>query len=117
MKCLKCMALISTLTLLFPLSMWARNKSEHSVDIPDSVQIGSTQLKPGTYKVEWQAAGPSVQVEFVQNGKTMATASGMLKTNDSQVIQDDVVIQTTGANKKVLKEIDFGHQKEALVFG
>jgi hypothetical protein len=117
MKCVKCMALISALTLLFPLSMWARNKSEHSVNISDSVQIGTTQLKPGTYKVEWQEAGPSVQVEFVQNGKTIATASGILKTNDSEVIQDDIVIQTSGANKKVLKEIDFSHQKEALVFG
>jgi hypothetical protein len=38
--------LISTFTLLFPLSMWARNKT-NTVDIPDSVQIGSTQLKPG----------------------------------------------------------------------
>jgi TPP-dependent indolepyruvate ferredoxin oxidoreductase alpha subunit len=45
-----------------------------------------------------------VHVEFVQNGKLWATASEMLKTNDSQVIQDDVVIQT-GANKKMLKEI------------
>ena len=26
-------------------------------------------------------------------------------------------IQTSGANKKVLREIDFSHQKEALVFG
>jgi hypothetical protein len=117
MKCVKFMVLISALTLLFPLSMWARNKSERSVDIPDSVEIGSTQLKPGAYKVEWQEEGPSVQVEFVQNGKTMATASGMLKTNDSQVVQDDVVIETNGANEKVLKEIDFSHRKEALVFG
>jgi len=41
----------------------------------------------------------------------------MLKTNDSQVIQDDVVIQTTGTNKKVLKDIDFSHRQETLVFG
>ena len=117
MKCVKCFALISALTLLFPLSMWARSKNQHSVDILDSVQLGSTQLKPGNYKVEWQQAGPSVQVEFVQNGKTVATASGTLKTNDPQVTQDDLVIQTTSANKRVLKEIDFSHQKEALVFG
>lgn len=117
MKCVKCMALMSALTLLFPLSMWARNKNQHSVDIPDSVQIGTTQLKPGNYKLEWQDAGSAVQVKFEQNGKFVATASGTLKMNDSQVIQDDVVIQTTITHKKILKEIDFGHQKEALVFG
>ena len=85
------MALISTLTLLFPVSMWAGNKNQHSVDIPDSVQIGGTQLNPGNYKVEWQEAGPTVRVKFVQNGKIVATATGLLKINDSQVIQDDVV--------------------------
>jgi hypothetical protein len=58
-----------------------------------------------------------VRVEFVQNGRIVATASGTLKMNHAQVIQDDVVIQTTNVRKKVLKEIDFAHQKEALVFG
>ncbi|MFZ0762146.1 MAG: hypothetical protein WAM69_19530, partial [Candidatus Sulfotelmatobacter sp.] len=69
------------------------------------------------YKVEWQGTGPAVQVKFVQNGKTVATASGTLKMNDAQVSQDDIVTQTTSAHGKVLKEIDFGHDKEALVFG
>jgi hypothetical protein len=107
MKCAKCMALISTFTLLFPLSMWGRNKNQHSVDIPDSVQIGSTQLKPGNKR--WRGKG-------VQDGKLWATASEMLKTNDSQVIPDDVVMQTTGTNKKALKKIDFSHRQEAFVF-
>jgi hypothetical protein len=117
MKYIKYLAILSTLTLLFPLSVWARDKNQHSVEIFDSVQIGTTQLKPGTYKVEWQEAGPVVHVEFIQDGKTVATVPGTLKMNDGQVIQDDVVIQTTSAHRKVLKEIDFGHQKEALVFG
>jgi len=80
------------------------------------VQIGSTQLKPGNYKLEWHDAGSAVNVTFEQNGKIVATTSATLKMNDSQVTQDDVVIQTSD-NKKVLKEIDFGHQKEALLFG
>jgi hypothetical protein len=44
-----------------------------------------------------------VHVEFVQNGKLWAIASEMLETNDSQVIPDDVVMQTTGTNRKALK--------------
>ncbi|HKV78113.1 MAG TPA: hypothetical protein VJP02_08250 [Candidatus Sulfotelmatobacter sp.] len=117
MKYGRYLVLLSTLTLLFPLSVWARDKNQHSVAITDSVQVGATQLKPGNYKVEWQEAGPVVHVEFVQNGKTVATASGELKMNDDQVIQDDVVIQTTSDHRNVLKEIDFGHQKEALILG
>jgi hypothetical protein len=81
------------------------------------VQIGGTTLKPGTYKVEWQGTGPAVQVSFQQNGKTVVTLPGTLKTNDDQVAQDAVVTEATGTGTATLKEIDFGHQKEALVFG
>jgi hypothetical protein len=117
MRYARYLALLSTLTLLLPVSLWARDKNQHSVDITDSVQVGPIQLKPGNYKVEWHEAGPVVHVKFVQDGKTVVTVSGMLKVNDAQVTQDDLVIQTTSAHRKVLKEIDFGHQKEALIFG
>lgn len=117
MKYFKYLALLATATLLFPLSALARDRNEHSVEIADSVQIGSTLLKPGSYKVEWQEAGPAVHVKFIQNGKTVLTAPGTLKTDDVKVFQDDVVTQSISAHKKVLKEIDFGRQKEALLFG
>lgn len=117
MKLAKYMAFLSVFTLLLPLSALAKDKNERSVNIPNTVQVGSTQLKPGDYKVEWQEAGPAVQVKFLRYGKTVATASGTLKTNDSQVTQDDIVTQQVNPHQNVLKEIDFGHQKEALLFG
>ncbi len=117
MKHLRYLALLSTLALLFPLGALARDKNEHSVNIPDSVQVGNTHLKPGNYKVEWQGTGPAVQVNFLQYGKTVATAPGTLKTNDKQAFQDDIVTQARSAKTPALREIDFGHQKEALVFG
>jgi hypothetical protein len=114
-KYLQHLAVLSTLVLVFPLGALARDNA-HSVDISDVVQIGSTQLKPGNYTVAWQGAGPAVQVSFLRNGKTVATALGTLKTNDDQVTQDAIMIERTSADTSTLKEIDFGHQKAALVF-
>jgi hypothetical protein len=114
-KYLQSMVVLSTLTLLFPLGALARD-NKHSVDIIDSVQVGSTQLKPGNYKVEWQGTGPVVQVSFERNGATVVTLPATLKTNDHQVTQDAVETKGSSADEKVLEEIDFGHQKEALVF-
>ena len=114
-KYLQYLAVLSTLVLLFPVGALARNNA-HSVQLFDVVQIGSTQLKPGNYKVEWQGTGPAVQVSFHQNGKTVVTVPATLKANDDQVTQDAVVTEATGAGTSTLKEIDFGHQKEALVF-
>jgi hypothetical protein len=114
-KYLQYLAVLSTLALLFPVGASARNNA-HSVQIFDVVQIGSTQLKPGDYKVEWQGTGPAVQVSFQQSGKTVVTVPATLKTNDDQVTQDAIMTEATSAGTTELKEIDFGRQKEALVF-
>ena len=116
MKQIKYAALLSTLALVFSVSALARDKNQHSVEIPDSVQVGGTQLEPGSYQLVWQGTGPEIQVNFVRNGKTVATVPGTLKTNDAQVTQDEIVTDTTSANVQTLTEIDFGRNKEALVF-
>jgi hypothetical protein len=115
-KYLQSMVVLSTLTLLFPLAALARGENRHSVDITDAVQVGNTQLKPGTYKVEWQGTGPEVQVSFERRGETPVTVPATLKTNDNQVTEDAIETRGSSADTKVLEEIDFGHQKEALVF-
>lgn len=113
MKRLKCLSLLSILAILFSYNVFAKDKNQRTVNIPDAVSIGATQLAAGDYKVDWQGAGPTVQVNFVKNGKVVATAPATLRTNDSTVTQDSITTDTTSHS---LKEIDFSHQKEALVF-
>jgi hypothetical protein len=95
---------------------YAARDIARSVEIFDVVQIGTTELKPGNYKVEWQGSGPAVEISFLRNGKTVVTVPGTLKTNDDQVTQDSIRIEATGTGTATLKEIDFRHQKQALVF-
>jgi len=113
---LKYVAVLSSFALLSSICTLAADNNKHSVTFPEPLQLGSTELKAGSYKVEWQGSGPAVQVTFLQSGNTVATVPATLQTNDKQVTQDGVVIDTTSANRKALKEIDFAHQKEALVF-
>jgi hypothetical protein len=110
-------AVLSLTCLLgFGGSAHARDNAR-SVDFFSAVQIGTTKLKPGNYKVEWQGTGPAVEVSFRQNGKTVITVPGTFKTNDVQVTQDEVVTEAAATGTATLKEIDFGRHKEALVFG
>jgi hypothetical protein len=114
-KYLQHLAFLSSLVLLFPVGALARDKA-HSVEIPYAVQVGGTRITAGSYKVAWQGTGPAVEVSFSRYGKTVATVRGTLKTNDDQVTQDAIVTEATSADTTTLKEIDFGHQKEAIVF-
>jgi hypothetical protein len=105
-----------TCLLGFGGSAYAARDKAHDIEIVGVVQIGTTELKPGSYKVEWQGTGPAVQVSFLRNGKTVATVPGTLKTNDDQVTQDAIETEATGTGTSTLKEIDFRHLKQALVF-
>jgi hypothetical protein len=117
MKTLYFAAVLGLTCLLgFGRSAYGARNNAHSVEISDVVQIDGTKLRPGNYKVEWQGTGPVVQVSFRQDGKTVVTAPGTLKTNDYQVTPDAIVIAATGAGTSTLKEIDVRHLKQALVF-
>jgi hypothetical protein len=113
MKYLRYLTFLSILSVLSPVGVFARDNNQHSVDIPATVQIGGTQLKPGNYKVKWQGTGPDIQVTFLRDGKTVATVPATLKTNDGEVTQDGIVLDSAN---KTLTEIDFHRDKEALVF-
>jgi len=116
MKYVNYLAIVGTVAMLSPLAVFAATKTSRNVNIGDSVIIGTTHLKPGSYKVEWEGTGPAVQVNFMHDGKVIATAPATLHTNDAQVTQNDVIMDKTASNGERLKEIDFQHQKEALVF-
>ena len=115
MKQVKYWALLSTLALLFPAGMFARSKNQRTVEFSDAVQVGAAHLKAGDYKVEWQGEGSAVQVKFLKHGTVVATAAATVKVNDPDVTEDAVVMQTKDPNHKVLEEIDFAHQKEAII--
>jgi hypothetical protein len=116
MKYMNYLAIVGTVAMLSPLAVFAATKTSRNVNIGDPVVIGTTHLKPGSYKVEWEGTGPAVQVNFMHDGKVVATAPATLRTNDAQVTQNDVIMDKTASNGERLKEIDFHHQKEALVF-
>ncbi len=115
MRCAKYMVLLATLALLVPLSAFARPKNEHDVNLTAAVQVGSTQLKPGTYKVEWQGNQQSLSVSFVEGGKTVATTQGKMVEQSKPALYDAVVMKTAGKTTRI-EEIDFRGQKDALVF-
>jgi hypothetical protein len=65
-------AFASMLVLLAAPAFGAGNKPQ-TVIIPENVQVGSTQLPAGTYKLVFTGTGSDVQVTLTQAGKTVLT--------------------------------------------
>jgi|SRR5215471_16073588 len=129
MKCLKQLAVAAGVVLTMSIGGWAQSapanspsassKQTHktSITIPESAQVGSSQLKPGDYKLQWEGAGPDVQVAFVQNGKTVATVPAKLVDKKDVPRSDAIVYKAGNGNSRTINEIDLAKTKQALILG
>ncbi len=70
------------LTILSAPAFASRNSQ--TVNVPEPMKAGSTQLAAGDYNVTWTGTGPNVQVTFTQNHKTLATVPAKLVVENNK---------------------------------
>ncbi|HEX6501760.1 MAG TPA: hypothetical protein VF011_00840 [Terriglobales bacterium] len=112
----KYIAVAAAFFLLVPAGAFAKDKTEHNLRLDEAVQVGSAQLQPGHYKVEWQGTGQAVPITFLQNGKTVLSTTGQVIEKDKPAAADQVLTRKMSNDQERLEELDFGHRKQALVF-
>jgi len=117
MQLSKYVTFLTALAILLPASAMAKSDNTRKVQLSTAVQVGSTQLQPGTYRVQWQGNGPAVNVEFVKNGKTVATTQGRWIEKSQVPAYDSVTTEKSSDNHDRLVEIDFHNQKQVLQIG
>lgn len=59
-------------------------KNSETVNVPETVKAGSTQLAPGDYEVTWTGTGPNVQVTFARNRKVLATVPAKIVAQNNK---------------------------------
>jgi hypothetical protein len=114
MKFGKHIALLALVTFTLSLGAFAKDRNEGKFTLSDTAQVGSTQLKPGDYKVTWDGTGSDVQVKILQGKNVVATTSAKLV--DKSFGADAVTLGNGNGGVKTLDEIDFGNRKQSLVF-
>ena len=101
---------MKSMKLIFGLTPFALGlasaASSHSVDLKKSVTIGSTQLQPGSYRVEMQG-----DKAVFKAGRTVVEVPATLGTSDQKFGTTGIV--TNGAQ---LVEIDLGGTTEKILF-
>jgi hypothetical protein len=116
MKFGKFVAVAAVLASSLTLNAFAKDKNETKVTFTDTVQIGSTAIKPGDYKLQWDGTGPDVQVKVVKGKDVVATVPAKLVDNkNSQGV--NAVTTSNGATAKQVSQVDFAGGRQSLVFG
>ncbi len=86
---------IASVLVLLVAPMFGSSKKPQTVDIPENVKIGSTQVPAGTYKLAWTGTGSQVQATLTtRNGKTVATFAA--KAVDTKNGRSGVDVVTDG---------------------
>jgi hypothetical protein len=118
----KYLAIAAAFLMFIPSGVFAKDKTEHkakaehNVKLYQPVEVGSSQLQPGTYKVEWNGTGNAVPITFTQDGKTVLTTRGDIVEQNKPAAADEVLMRKTNTNQERVEELIFGHRKEALSF-
>jgi hypothetical protein len=116
MKFGKYIGIAAVLISSMSLNAFAKDKNETRVTFSEKVQVGSTEVKPGTYKLQWEGNGPDVQVKVVSGKDVVATVPAKLVSNPAAKSGD--AIQTRDdANVRQLEKVDFSGGRQSLVFG
>ena len=116
MKTVKYIAIVAVLASGLSLSAFAKDKNETRVTFSDSVQVGTTDLKPGNYTLHWEGNGPDVQVKVLKGKNVVATVPAKLAQANGGQRADAIMTRTVG-NVQTLDEVDFAGGKQSLVFG
>ncbi len=116
MKYVRYLALVSVVGLVMSLASVAQAKSKDngSLNLADTVQVGSTQVAPGDYKVEWTGSGDNIEVKILKGNKTVATTQGKIVQLAERAPANAVITTTLSNNTKAIEQIQFNNRTEAL---
>jgi hypothetical protein len=114
MKTGKYIAIVAVLASGLSLSAFAKDKNETRITLSDSVQVGTTDLKPGDYTLQWDGNGPDVQVKVLKGKNVVATVPAKLAQGKSGY--GDSIRTHAVSNVKTLDQVDFAGGKQSLLF-
>jgi hypothetical protein len=117
MKFVQLFASFAIVAVVLSVSAFAKDTHSGKFTLTDPVQVGSTQLAPGDYKVEWNGPASDVKVNIMQNGRSVATVDGRIQDLQKPAAYNAVHTKTLQNDTKALDEIEFGNRTEVLVLG
>lgn len=102
------------MALLLATSAFAANKGPLQVSSP--VNVAGKELAAGDYTVQWEGAGPSVELNIMKGKKLVATVPAKVVSLENASTYDSAVVNAEGGSRK-LSQIRFSGKKMALEIG
>jgi hypothetical protein len=106
-----------TASLLLAACAFAGPDSKGQLRVAETVTIGSTQLRSGTYQLEWTGSGPNVELSISNGRETVAKVPAQLVSLEKAGSGDGYSTNTEPSGNKTLTGIFFKGKKYQVSFG
>ena len=91
--------------------------SKGPLELQETASVAGTQLKSGTYTVQWEGTGDQVQLKIYQGKKEVASTSARMVTLDKPVNRDSTLLHRNDDGTLTVTRINFGKKNFALEIG
>jgi hypothetical protein len=103
------------LAVMLASSAFAATKG--SLELTNPVNVNGTTLKAGDYKLEWDGAGPNVQLSILKGKNVVAKVPAHVVELQSPAANDAAVTQANASGPNTLAGVRFQGKKTALELG
>lgn len=103
------------LALLLASSAFAANKA--SLTLLNPATVNGTKLKAGDYKLEWDGAGPEVQVSIIQGKTVLAKVPAKVVDLAAPARDNAAILNRNDSGSNALAGARFQGKKYALQIG
>jgi hypothetical protein len=88
--------------------------SKGPLELQEPATVAGTQLKTGTYTVQWEGTGDQVQLKIYQGKKEVASTSARVVTLEKPVDRDATLLRRNDDGTLTVTRINFGRKNFAL---
>jgi len=116
MKLNKLSVSLLAIGLLGSSPLFARDTNKTTLKLSETVTVNGKTLNPGSYKVDWQGSGPTVQVNILQGKQTVATTTAHLAEEPAPNTASAYASTAQPDGTRTLTAIYVGGQRTTLEF-
>jgi len=88
--------------------------SKGPLELQQPASVAGTQLKSGTYTVQWEGTGDQVQLKIYQGRKEIASTAARLVALEKPLERDATLLRRNDDGTVTVIRINFGGKKYAL---
>jgi hypothetical protein len=88
--------------------------SKGPLELQEPATVAGTQLKTGTYTVQWEGTGDQVQLKIYRGKKEVASTSARVVTLEKPVDRDATLLRRNDDGTLTVTRINFGRKNFAL---